>query len=73
MLVIVKMKNGTMYKGIKCGSDSGLVYLVNPCILFKDNRGKCDGLLESPVGNEVNGVRVLQIPIMDIEKIESSR
>ncbi len=62
-----------MYKGIKCGSESGLLYLVNPFILSEDTRGKVEGLLESPVGDEVEGVRISLFPIADIGTIKLAR
>lgn len=80
MLVKIFMKDKeTIYKGLKCGSEGSLLYLVNPVLLSEDERGKVDGFLESPVGDEVNcgmsyseNVRLLLLPINDIEKIESS-
>ena len=73
MLVIVKMKDKTMYKGIKCGSEGGLVYLVNPMLLTEDEEDMTEGYLETAVGDEVEDLRILQLPLTDIKTIESAR
>jgi hypothetical protein len=72
MLVIVTMKDGALYKGVKCGSEGGLLYLANPLHLTKDEEDM-EGYMESPVGDEVHGLRLLLVPVADIKNIVSNR
>ncbi|MFA5986520.1 MAG: hypothetical protein WC819_04220 [Parcubacteria group bacterium] len=79
-LVKVIKKNGTMYKGFHFGSEGGLIYLINPWELTEDedNENLMPGdHMESPVGKEIVGTageefRFIQIPVVDIETIEST-
>lgn len=80
MLVLIRMKGGALYKGIKCGNDGGFVFLVNPWELTEDDRGELmpGQYMEGPVGEEVfcmasERVRILLLPIADVETIESAR
>lgn len=77
MLVIVKKKDGTRIKGVKCGFEGGLLYLANPWEQAGDetDAGLDEGFMESPIGKEVEGdrgcTRFILIPIADIDVIES--
>lgn len=78
MLVVVKKKNGTRIKGVKCGSEGGLLYLANPYEQVGDeaDTGFDEGFMESPIGKAVEGdggcTRFILIPIADIDVIESA-
>ena len=80
--VKIHMKNGDRYTGIKCGSEDGLLFLVNPrqITLVSDGPDLDDACLmpddemESKVGTEVlaghETVRILHLPMDDIQKTE---
>ena len=77
MVVKAKMDDGTLYKGIKCGSEGGLVYLVNPVVISEDDsRGDFPGEMESPIGEEIScgheDVRILLLPLQKIKYIVSA-
>jgi len=71
MLVKAEMKNKKLYMGLKCGSENGFLYLVNPIELTEDE--KHGGYLETPVGEEIYNVSVVLLPIQDIETITSAQ
>lgn len=76
MIVRVTMNDGTLYKGVKCGLEGGLLYLINPVELSEDLRGDIPGEWESPVGEEIycghEKVRVLLVPMHNIKLIVSA-
>lgn len=81
MVVIVKKKNGQRIKGIKCGHEGGMLYLVNPWEQIEpgpDDKhfGEVD-FWESPLGGEIDcgsdRARFVLIPVSDIGTIESCR
>lgn len=78
MLVNVKMKDGTMYKGIKCGIDNGFVFLANAWELTEDDREDLmpGEYMQSPAGKDIytgggEKIRLIQLPVADIKIIES--
>ena len=80
MLVLVKMKDGTIYKGVRCGVDGGMIFLVNAWELTEDDTEELmpGDYMESPIGTRIRTgmgeeMRFIQIPVADIKVIESAK
>lgn len=81
MYVDIYTTDGDHYRGIKCGSESGMLFLVNPVqINLAQDLGIDDGSImpddemASDAGSEVGkgdeAVRILQLSLSKIDRIE---
>jgi hypothetical protein len=67
--VRVEMKDGTLYEGIKGGSEGGLLYLFDPVSLEEDQTGEFDGYMSTNLVDITKNGGHIMIPISDIKVI----